>query len=703
MQSLTAKQQQQIAALIDSASDKMIAKKLGVDSDTVQTFRRNQQMARRQKRERIFRMVMLALPVVVLALFEMILRLVNYGGNLALFVPKEEAPGLSRINDNVGRRYFASTEILPETSNDVFSVTKPANSFRIFFLGGSSTFGYPYAHNGSMSKMLGQRLADYFPDRKIEIVNLGMPAISSFSLLDMIDEVLAQRPDALVIYAGHNEFYGALGAGSTESLGRSRTLINFYLGLQRWKTVLLLRDGLAKFQGWFASAGESKDAGSTLMEQMVGDAAIAYGSEIYRRGLDFYKANLEKIIVRAKQNNVRVLLSEVVSNVRDQEPFVSLYAPQVDLAGFQKTLEAGRALESTGRYDQALALYDSLAAIDVRAAIVHFRLGKVYEQLGNFEASRTAYERARDFDGLRFRASEDINRVLHEVAQSYGTPIVAMTEAFEADSPHGLIGNSLMLEHLHPNLRGYFIMGREIAHAMKQHGFIAEKWDETRSRPDSVYWDERGVTPLDEEVAGIRIAVLKNSWPFVPKGSSRPFAYTPRSEFEKLAHTTWRRELTWEQAHVKLAEDFSRQRRFREAAAEYEALILETPYNVSPYVRAGLVYLAIGDEERAYQRFLQSIKIEPTAEACKYVGSILVQRNNPIHGIPYLERSLILNPSDMQARYNLTGAYLLVGNTAKVAAHLAELEKLAPNNQQVVELKKSLASLRAAKGESANL
>jgi len=703
MQSLTTKQQQQIAALSDSDSDKKIAKKLGVDPNAVQAFRRNQQMSRRQKRERIFRLVMVALPVVGLALFEVTLRLVNYGGNLALFVPKEEAPGLSRINENVGRRYFASTEILPETSNDVFAVTKPAHSFRIFFLGGSSTFGYPYAHNGSMSKMLGQRLADYFPERKIEIVNLGMPAISSFSLLDMIDEVLAQRPDAVVIYAGHNEFYGALGVGSTESLGRSRTLINFYLGLQRWKTVLLLRDGLAKLQGWLASTAGPKDAGSTLMEQMVGDAAIAYGSETYRRGLDFYKANLEEIIVRAKQNNVRVLLSEVVSNVRDQEPFVSLYAPRVDLAGFQKTLEAGRALESTGRYDQALALYDSLAAIDAGSAILHFRRGRAYELLGDYETSRATYNRARDLDGLRFRASTDINRVLHEVAQSYSVPIVAMATAFEADSPNGLVGNNLMLEHLHPNLRGYFIMGREIARTMQQHGFIAEKWDEARSRPDSVYWRERGVTPLDDEVARIRIAVLKNSWPFVAKGSSKPFAYTPRSEFEKLAYSTWRRELTWEEAHVKLAEDFSRQRRFREAAAEYEALILETPFNVSPYVRAGLVYLAMGEEQRAYQRFLQSIKIEPTAEACKYAGSILVQRQNPIRGIPYLERSLILNPYDKQARYNLTGAYLLVGNTAKVAAHLAELEKLTPNSQQVVELKKSLASLRAAKGESANL
>ena len=30
----------------------------------------------------------------------------------------------------------------------------------------------------------------------------------------------SQEPDAVLIYAGHNEYYGALGVGSTESLGR---------------------------------------------------------------------------------------------------------------------------------------------------------------------------------------------------------------------------------------------------------------------------------------------------------------------------------------------------------------------------------------------------------------------------------------------------------------------------------------------------
>ncbi len=696
MSTLTPQQQQQAAELLGAASDAKIAKKLGIAPSAVQAFREERRDAARQKRERIFKLILFAFPLFLFLMIEGLLRVFNYGGELALFIPKEEAPGLIRINDNVGRRYFSAKEVLPETSNDVFPAAKATNAYRIFFLGGSSTFGYPYAHNGSMSKMLGQRLADYFPDRRIEIVNLGMPAINSFSLLDFTDEILTQQPDALVIYAGHNEFYGALGAGSTESLGASRGFINFYLELQRIKIMLLFRDGIEKLKGLLASTASSSTSSSTLMEQMVDNEAIPFGSETYQRAHEFFRANIGELIARARQKNVRVLLSELVSNVRDQEPFVSLYAPATDRAAYQKVLAAAQALENAGEYAGALARYDALLAIDEQPALTHFRRGRCLEALGDYDSARKSYERARDLDGLRFRASSDLNNVLRGLAQAHNVPLIPMVQAFEAESPHGLISNNLMLEHLHPNLRGYFIMGRACAEALRRDGLIAREWNETCARPDSVYWNERGVTLLDEEVAAIRIAVLKDSWPFVLKGKPRAFVYAPRNEFEKIAYATWQREITWEEAHVKIAEQHSNARRFAEAVREYEALIMETPYNVSPYVRAGLLHLALNDSQRAFKRLWQSLQIEETAEANKYVGSLLVERKDAEHGVPYLEKAARMNPYDTQTLYNLTGAYLLLGKADKAETALASLKKLSPNSKEAAELQQLLANAKTA-------
>jgi len=50
--------------------------------------------------------------------------------------------------------------------------------------------------------------------------------------------ILEQRPDLILIYAGHNEYYGALGVGSMENLGTSRTIVNFVISLEKFKTAI---------------------------------------------------------------------------------------------------------------------------------------------------------------------------------------------------------------------------------------------------------------------------------------------------------------------------------------------------------------------------------------------------------------------------------------------------------------------------------
>lgn len=694
MAELTAKQQQQIVSLGNELSDAKIAKKLGLDQSAVKAFRRQQQQAGRQKRERVFKIIMLATPVLFFLIFELILRAGNYGGNLALFTPAELVPGYLQINDNVGRRYFSSIGVTPEASKDLMRAVKAPNSYRIFVLGESTTAGYPYMYNGSMSKMLYQRLRDYFPEREIEVVNLAMPAINSFALLDLTEEALAQQPDALIIYCGHNEFYGALGVASTESLGRWRGMINLYLDLQQLKIMLFLRDQLAALKKMLspASPGQGKTH-TTLMEQMVGDEQIEYGGEKYNRARDFFKANLTEIINAGKEKGVDVLLANLVSNERDLAPFETMYDPATDRPAFERELQRGQKLAAAGNTREALALYDSLEQIDATPAVLHFLKGRGLEASGRFEEARSAYVKARDLDGLRFRASADFNAAIQEVAQATGAVLVDMHAAFTQASPKGLIGKNLMLEHVHPNLEGYFIMGRELCEAMHAHGMIETIWDARRSRPDSVYWQERGVTALDEEVAAIRLDVLMNNWPFTPKERSIPFRYQPKNYLQKLAYAMWQREESWEKVHVLLAEDYEKTGQYELAIKEYEALILQTPHNSSPYIRAGLLYAHVQDFDRAYDRLLKSIALEPSAEACKVVGAILVSRRQPDKGVPYLQKALQLAPNDGQTLYNLAGAYMMLGQTENARAVIAQLEKLSPGNAKIEQLKQQLIAL----------
>jgi lysophospholipase L1-like esterase len=143
---------------------------------------------------------------------------------------------------NVGRRYFPQERFPPSPPGDAFLVTKPAHSLRIFVLGESSAAGFPYPPNGTFARVLEDALTDVLPRDTVEVVNMGMAATNSYTIVDLAGEVIDQRPDAVVIYGGHNEYYGALGAGSTETLGSHPSFVRLYLNLQRLKTFLLLRN-----------------------------------------------------------------------------------------------------------------------------------------------------------------------------------------------------------------------------------------------------------------------------------------------------------------------------------------------------------------------------------------------------------------------------------------------------------------------------
>jgi hypothetical protein len=85
---------------------------------------------------------------------------------------------------------------------------------------------------------------------------------------------------------------------------------------------------------------------------------------------------------------------------------------------------------------------------------------------------------------------------------------------FEKYFPHGLVGNNLMTEHVHPNIDGYFLMSEGFLNALKENGMISENWDSSKIKPWTYYKQNWGYTELDSMIALLRIKHLKSGWPF---------------------------------------------------------------------------------------------------------------------------------------------------------------------------------------------
>ena len=403
---------------------------------------------RSNKRTLLFYGITAAIPLIFFLLLETGLRWGNYMGDLTLF----SDPGIGKNeyylpNPNFAARYFFYTKTVPSPSIDVFKQEKTPDIYRVFAMGGSSAAGYPYGFNGTYSRVVKDILQDRMPNKQVEVVNIGISAISSYTLYDQVAEILQQKPDAILIYAGHNEFYGALGVGSNENLGGFPWFIRGYLKLQQYKTFLLLRNtfvGAGKWTGSLFGAQEI-DPNATLMERIINSRSIALDGPKHQLAMHQFDSNLSAILEALTQKGIPVWLGSLASNYKDQAPFVDV----------KDALDA---------QEQPLPLASTI-----------FQEGQSLLVNGDADAAQTRFAYAKDLDGLKFRAPESINQIIREKATAYEqVHYVPVYETFVEHSPNGIIGDELMLEHLHPNAKGYFLMGASFAQAMLENKSLAE-------------------------------------------------------------------------------------------------------------------------------------------------------------------------------------------------------------------------------------
>jgi Tetratricopeptide repeat len=654
-------------------------------------------------------MFTLLIPLLFFVSLELGLRLISYGPDLSLFTTETIAGSdYLVVNAHVKSRYFNKFEFNPSTSPDYFSAEKPEGKFRIFCLGGSTTVGYPFWFNGSFSSFLRDRLRRLFLGRHIEIINCGMTATNSFTALDMAREITAYEPDLIIDYDGHNEFYGALGVASHESFVSSRWMTNLYLRLIHFRTFLLLRNTVTHIAGLFTSTGE-RPAG-TMMEKLARDRYIPYDSPLYRQGLDTWRQNIRDLIALFRERNIPVIFGTQVSNLRDLPPFVSGFRDghtSTESSDFTRAFGLGRQLYREGRIDSALIWFRSAAAVDSFHAGVQYMIARCLDSLGYDGVAQVHYVRARDLDLLRFRTSSDFNNVLlEENGVDSHLRTVDMERLFRNQSPDSLIGNTLILEHLHPNSRGYFLLAKGYADAMREMGVPAseQEWRERDTIPDDILWEERSLTSLDERIADRRTQILTSGWPF----QSQFPTVAPADEHDTLAiiveHVT-RGEWNWKQAHEAAADYHLTRGEIADAAKEFEVIINQLPrYDVQSYLRLARLDLFLNRPEAAREQLLASVSIEPTILAYRALGDLALQSNHPAEAAPYYEKMSSFPQSASEKAENdyLLGlAYAESGQKERAIAQIVRVLNINPDFRPAIELLTRLnASKSAAEGPS---
>ncbi|HCA82047.1 MAG TPA: hypothetical protein DEP53_20140, partial [Bacteroidetes bacterium] len=151
-----------------------------------------------------------------------------------------------------------------------------------------------------------------------------------------------------------------------------------------------------------------------------------------------------------------------------------------------------------------------------------------------------------------------------------------------------------------------------------------------------------------------------NSWPFRESGVGVQ-SFPVKTELERVAKSYLMKEMSWEEAHVRMAERYEGLRELKSAAAEYHALARATPYNVSPWLRLGRVLLDARAMPEAEAAFKKSLRVEESYHAYHNLGFIHLKaelfRDATIEFQRALRLSAGINEGNlMQSRYFLAVA-----------------------------------------------
>jgi tetratricopeptide (TPR) repeat protein len=464
----------------------------------------------------IFWIVALLLPLVVLVAIELALRATGYGRDLEpLFVPAPQQPAYLQANPGVVTRFFTDVTQAPRVSIETayFPAQKAPGTFRVFVQGESSAAGFPYGLGAALAGVLDQRLERAFPSREIEVISTALAAVNSYALVDFADEIIAHQPDAVLVYVGHNEFLGILGVGSSLRMAATPWMTRAFLAVRELRLFQLMSNAYRRFAA--EPAALATDAQDSLMARVAGERVIVLSSNLFRRGVEQFEANLGRLLAKYREAGIPVFVGTLVSNERDQPPLAILANVGGEAAGAAQT-----------------AYY---AAQDAEAA-------------GGFEAAREGYAWARDLDPLRFRAPAAFGDVIARVAAAHDAEIVDVRRAFSDASPNGLVGASLLLEHVHPNLDGYFLLADAFFDALLARGLPGRpeiEVTEAEARADMP------VSDVDRYLGDYKVLRIKAGWPFAAE-FREPSLPPPANEAQRLAQALFHERISWPDAQNQL-------------------------------------------------------------------------------------------------------------------------------------------------------
>ena len=611
-------------------------------------------MAEINKYPKWFYIIAALIPIILIILLELSLMFFNYGYDFKTFVKiSDQFEDYLFFNPKLPQKYFGDSPNTPAVIADGFQKIKKNNTFRIFALGGSTTAGFPHPPNGSFPRQLKNMLKQNYPYVDFEVINLGISAINTITIRDIIDDVIEEHPDLLIFYTGHNEYYGALGPASNISGIHNLFLKRTLLSLKNFRTIQLVENFIGSVISIFKN---EESSGKTLMSEVAGQTLVPINSDQYHSGVDQFETNVNYILGRCSEEKIPTILATLPSNLL-QEPLC--------------------------KYSGC----DSLVN-DFNSAILNFD-----------DDSREELELIKDKDELRFRAPEEFNVILTELSKLHDIHLVDVKRAFENLSPFKVIGSNFMMDHLHPTFEGNRLIAKMILEKINKIKIINNSFS-NNSIP-SFKLDSSNLkfyTPLDSIFADLRIKYLKNDFPFANINSKdNKFSFYPKSIQDSLAFQIINGTLSWEKAHLKLADSYFRNSNYPKYFDEINVLIEDKPFDKYPYLTAIKKIESTKETSLLLNILILYNQNFQDLFSSKKIANLYYSLKKKEQALYFYEKCLAIEKNDAEIYFNISAIYFSNKDLPKALKNIQECVKIDPNYPKAKQILDALTKMYTRK------
>ena len=402
----------------------------------------------------LFSVLFFTLCTMLLVLLELLLRLFHYGIDTRIFIQPKYVPDVFIDNPTFLDKYYSNGRLEQNNTyiKNIFKVSKPQNVLRGIIIGGSTAEGFPFRSNQSFGKIAEIALNQAQTDFNFEIINLGFTAMSSYYVKDAALKALNYQPDFMIIYAGHNEYYGTI----SHSTGGNYFIKNLYMSFKEFKLFQLLYN-------LFNKEPTISDNQLNLMARQFNNTRFLKNDKVDKQIADDFVKNIDSVVKACHEKNIPIIIFEPICNLIDMPPFSG--AGDHSLADFirnyNQAIKNKDAVQIQSFYNQAISnrTYMNNAQIIYLNAKADFI---IYHEI-----NIATFILAKDLDSTPFRARSKLINRFREYCLSHAEiyPIHYLPTFDVIANNLGIesLNNSLFIDHLHFNQYGQQVIGSILA------------------------------------------------------------------------------------------------------------------------------------------------------------------------------------------------------------------------------------------------